>query len=533
MLRILWVCLVSTALLAPAAAQDPSGPLRHEVAKAADRATLPLQAVTADAVPCVEGMAGAFACNNVDLLSFLPLASIGDTLLNDIWGWTDPETGHEYALVGRQNGVSFVDVTDPVNPVYVGDLPKTAGTPTTIWRDIKVYEHFALVVADNAGDHGVQIFDLRQLRNVSDPPETFSESARYGGIRSAHNIVVNESAGFAYAVGSSSELCGPGLHMIDVRDPLNPSFAGCFAANGTGRHGTGYTHDAQCVMYEGPDPDYSGREVCMAANETALNIVDVTDKENPFEVARASYPNVQYAHQGWLTEDHRYLLMDDELDEVIGDTAGGAARTRTIVWDVIDLDDPQVDTLYLAQTTSIDHNQYVVDGRAFQANYTSGLRVLDVSNPSELNEIAFFDTYPEGDGIGFDGAWSVYPFFESGNVVVSSINEGLFVLRPTGAASVDVEPSSDVPVTFRLLPAYPNPFNPRTTIALDVDRPQHIRVSVYDVQGREVAELFSGFAAEPGRRAFTLDARGLASGVYVVRADGEAGRRTLTVTLQK
>jgi len=528
MLRFISACLLGLALLPSAAAQEISAP-QYGDAKAAEAGASPLEEIRGAPVPCEDGMADAYACLNVELLSFLPVDAIGGTALNDIWGWTDPETRREYALVGRRNGVAFVDVTDPIDPVFLGSLPATPGTPSTTWRDVKVYGHHAFVVADNAGDHGVQVFDLRRLRDVVQPPSTFSEAARYDGIGSAHNIVVNEASGFAYAVASTGGACGPGLHMIDVNDPLHPVFAGCFSATGTGRHGSGYTHDAQCVLYDGPDDDYAGREVCLAANETALNIVDVTHKDHPRDVARAAYPGVHYAHQGWLTEDHRYFLMDDELDEVNADTATATTRTRTIVWDVMDLDDPQVVSLHEGTTTSIDHNQYVAGDRVYQANYTSGLRVLDVSDPTDPKEIAFFDTYPADDSIRFAGAWSVYPYFESGSVIVSSINEGLFVLRP--AASPD--PPFDPPAAFRLLPAFPNPFDLQANITLEIDRPQHVRVDLYDLHGRHVAVLFSAYVPEPGRRTIVLDARRLASGAYIVRARGEGAARTTTITVQK
>src|SRR5690554_7849912 len=95
---------------------------------------------------------------------------------NDIWGWTDPLTGREYAPVGLSNGTSFVDVTDPSNPVYLGRLP--AHSENSLWRDIKVYADHAFVVSE-AWDHGMQIFDLTRLRDVANPPATFTADAHY------------------------------------------------------------------------------------------------------------------------------------------------------------------------------------------------------------------------------------------------------------------------------------------------------------------------------------------------------------------
>ena len=383
-------------------------------------------------IDCTDGAASAFGCNDVDLLSFLPVSALGGSRgvrLNDIWGWTDPQTGHEWALVGRIDGTAFVDVTDPYHPRYAGQLPKTPGARASAWRDIKVYRDHAFIVSDGAGEHGMQVFDLNQLRDVTGPPVTFEPTAFYDRIASAHNIVINEETGYAFSVGGSSggETCGGGLHMINIQDPEHPTFAGCFADPSTGRRKTGYSHDAQCVTYHGPDQDHAGREICFGANETALSIADVTDKEHPTALAMASYPNVGYTHQGWLTDDQRYFFMDDELDEI----AGNVTNTRTLIWDVSDLDDPVLVKEHMSENRSSDHNLYIRGNRMYQSNYVSGLRVLDISDVENPVEIGYFDTVPYGeDAPGFNGSWSNYPFFKSGIVVVTSVREGLFVVKP-------------------------------------------------------------------------------------------------------
>ena len=392
----------------------------------------PLAAVSGGQVECSGGEAAGFECKDVTLLSFVPVNTIGGTRgveLNDIWGWTDPETGKEYALVGRVDGTSFVDISDPENPVFVGDLPKTEGSPGAVWRDIKVYQDHAFIVADNSGAHGVQVFDLTRLRNVPDMPATFTEDAHYDRIHSAHNIVINEETGFAYTVGNGEggDTCGGGLHMIDIRDPKNPQFAGCFSDPNTGIQRTGYTHDAQCVLYRGPDEDYAGREICFGSNETALSIADVTDKANPVAISIAEYPNVAYTHQAWLTEDHRYILLDDEGDEI----SGLVDNTRTLIFDVTDLDDPVLLKEFLnPNSTAVDHNLYVKGDKVYQSNYVQGLRILDISDIENPEEVGFFDTVPYGDNNPrFDGSWSNYPYFESGTIVVTSGKEGLFLLK--------------------------------------------------------------------------------------------------------
>jgi choice-of-anchor B domain-containing protein len=391
--------------------------------------------------PCVDGTAGPFPCENVDLRSFLPLAEIGGGQLNDIWGWTDRRTGREYALVGKTSGTAFVDVTNARRPRYLGDLPSHQPVETifNVWRDIKVYRNHAYVVSEEPA-HGMQVFDLRRLRDAR-TPRTWTEDAHYSFVRdgttsflppstrilnppdNAHNIAINEESGFAYAIGTST--CGGGgPHMIDLREPKDPKFAGCVSEDG-------YTHDTQCVNYRGPDERFAGREICFNSNEDTVTIADVTDKDAPVQLSRTGYDTAAYTHQGWLTPDQRYLIVDDELDE---QEQGG--QTKTYIFDVGRLDAPSLIGVYNGQAESIDHNQYTLRDRSFQANYRSGLRILDTSRVAEgtLSEVGFFDVYPPDDAPEFNGAWSNYPYFGSGNVVVSGIEQGLFVVRPRGPA---------------------------------------------------------------------------------------------------
>ena len=342
---------------------------------------------------------------------------------NDVWGWADAQTGNEYALMGLTNGTAFVDVTDPDNPVFLGRLP--TNTVAAPWRDIKVYQDYAFIVADGAGAHGMQVFDLTRLRGVTSA-QTFTADAIYSQFANTHNLAINEATGYAYAVGTNT--CSEGLHIIDISTPLIPIMAGC--------HTDADVHDTQCVIYQGPDPDYAGREICFssASTNTAntlpinthhLGIADVTDKSAPVTIFERDYPQSGFAHQGWLTEDHRFFLLGDELDET---TFG--VPTRTLIFDLADLDAPTFVSTYQATTDSIDHNIYVLGNRVFQANYTSGVRVLefqDLSN-NEITEVAFLDTFPDSDIAEFDGVWSVYPYLPSGNIIASDISNGLFIL---------------------------------------------------------------------------------------------------------
>jgi len=437
-LCIVAILAVAVALTAPPAATPCSIPLhlRQLGGKltAADLALIAMGHNHGDQIAyhlaapahCVNGMADIFPCHDVDLLANVPFSEMGGGGGNDIWGWVDPVTGAEIAIVGRTNGTSFVDLSDPVAPVYLGNLPTRTGE--SVWRGVKVYADHVFVVSDYNGAHGMQVFDLTHLRSVGNPPETFTPDAVYDGFGRSHNIVMNEETGYAYATGSDS--CSGGLHMIDVRNPRQPSFVGCYAEDG-------YTHDAQCVVYRGPDTRYTGHEICFASNEDTVTVVDVTNKAQPVRLSRVGYEGYGYIHQGWLTEGQAYFIQDDELDEI-----NYGHNTRTYVWDVSNLRAIRLIGRHSAPGQAIDHNQFITGPYDYQAHYLRGLRVLRLDDlPSAtLVEAAYLDTYPEGDGNSFGGAWGTYPFFPSKIVLVNDMNRGLFVTRPL-VVSLDLEGS--------------------------------------------------------------------------------------------
>ena len=424
---LLAVALVASMLAfgAPAMAHDDGEPDDGKAAAVilgnlgimSPAATKPMSSVD-----CVNGMAGAFPCKRVDLESFLPLASLGGGTGNDIWGWTDPRTGREYALMGTSNGTSFVDVTNAEKPRVVGQMPTQSALLLPLWRDIKVYNNHAYVVSEH-DNHGMQVFDLRRLRNadVADAaPRVFRPDEVYNKFSSAHNVMINRDTGFAYAVGTDT--CRGGLHMVDINKPKNPSFAGCYSQDG-------YTHDVQCVTYHGPDDRFQGREICFASNEDTVTIVDVTNKQNPRMLSRTGYEEAAYTHQGSLTPNHRFFLFGDELDE----SGNTVEKTTTYIMNSGSLTDPARPIPFAHRTPSIDHNLYIDENHVYESNYTAGLRILEHDQRSlrngQLNEVAFFDVFPASDVDEFAGTWSNYEF-KSGTVVVSTLESGLFVLNP-------------------------------------------------------------------------------------------------------
>ena len=361
---------------------------------------------------CENGFAGVFPCNDYDLISNIDLTTFAASKGNDSWGWTSP-SGKEYVLMGLSNGTGFVDISTPSEPVYLGKLP--TNTTNSNWRDIKVYNNYAFVVSEAEG-HGMQVFDLMKLENVTSE-QVFAADAVYTEFGNAHNIVINEQSGYAYAVGTGTFEGGP--HFINIQNPLQPVAAGGYSMGS-------YSHDAQVVIYNGPDADHQGKEILIGSNTDELVLVDISDKNNPQEISTISYANVGYTHQGWFTENQQYFLLGDELDEV-----NFGFNSKTLIFDFTDLDNPQLHFEYVGPNGSIDHNGYVKGDFYYLANYTSGLRVIDLSNIGNqvMTEVGFFDSFPANNDPIFRGSWSVYPYFDSGNIVISDITGGMFIVK--------------------------------------------------------------------------------------------------------
>jgi choice-of-anchor B domain-containing protein len=396
--------------------------------------------------PCEGGKAGPFECENIDLLSFTSHTEFDSAGISDIWGWTDPADGGEYVMMGKTNGTAFFNITDPTAPLYLGEIPNPS-PDQQVWHDIKVYKDHAFIVSESE-THGMVVFDLTRLRGLgaSDGTVRFTPDATYELTSAAHNLEINTATGYAYIVGGNAGIVAPdqclsGLHMVNIQNPKNPVFAGCYSAEGgpgTAARVVGgpvqenspaaYVHDTTCVIYDGPDTEHHGKEICFNSAEDKVVIADVTNKLAPKTLGFTSYENIAYAHQGSLTADKAFLLVNDELDEL---RVEEVETTRTMVLDVRDLDAPTLHFVHEHETTAIDHNNYVHEGFVYQSNYSAGLRVLDVANVPDrsMTEVAFFDTYPSHTNPTFDGTWSNYPFFESGTVAVSGRQEGLFLVK--------------------------------------------------------------------------------------------------------
>ncbi|WP_430400447.1 choice-of-anchor B family protein [Flavobacterium sp.] len=457
---------------------------------------------------CSGGFAGSYPCNKIDLYSQLPAIQLGgvvSTECNDIWGWTDPMNGKEYAIIGLTSHTAFVDISVPTAPVYLGKLP--TASVSSIWRDIKVYSNHAYIVSE-ASAHGMQVFDLTRLRGVV-TPQTFTADFHYTGFGRCHNIAIDEVNGYAYAIGtrtyvpgSSGISNGGGPHIINIQTPASPVFVNEYNAQG-------YSHDAQIVVYNGPDTDHLGKQIYIGSNENKVVVVDVTNKLAPVLISNFTYTNTAYTHQGWLTEDHKYFILGDEVDE-----QSFGFNTKTVIVDMTDLDAPVLKWNYNGQTPAIDHNGYTKGNDFYLANYRAGLRIMDISNldSANMNEIGFFDTFPTSNSNQFNGAWSVYPYFASGSIIISDIERGLFVVKKNAILSNDSFSNLNISI-------YPNPSNGLVNITLDVPIE---KLDVFNVLGVKVKSINNLNSNE-----IQFSVNDLSSGIYILLVNDSVSQKLI------
>lgn len=476
-------------------------------------------------VDCVAGAAGPFLCDNVDLVDVVPTAAFGGAHGSDSWGWTDDggtpadsEDDTDYVIVTSGNGIGFFRLGQDGTAGYLGTLARSDTADRILWNDPKVVNDHAYITSEDDA-YGVQVVDMTRIAEleVQDPiagqVTIEADNVINDGLGGGHNMVAWEEIGVVGIVLGEDADCGGQLVLFDVNEtPADPQRLGCVDP---GLPGIGNVpldengnpnplaaarvapHDAHCVVYRGPDADYNGAggdgvlgneddvapsHICALFSQESggLILVDVSDITRDRTVAladggkggqvinRFTYDTMHYAHQGWFTEGHEFVLFNDELDESGaaalglggGDPLTSNAQTTTYWVDVSDLDvgikqtdpaaiygpNPILPTDFrvnedLVQkwsnpsTLAIDHNMYPVGNFLYQANYGAGLRVLEFSAESlrgpaadAFEEVAYFDTYPGPGPSEFYGAWNVYPFFGDDRVILSDFQAGLLVL---------------------------------------------------------------------------------------------------------
>ncbi|MEW6989980.1 choice-of-anchor B family protein [Colwelliaceae bacterium 6441] len=400
---------------------------------------------THSAQECINNLASSFDCTNIDLLGHMPLSqfSSSPTDANDIWGHVDLNTGNEFAIIGLNNGVSVVNISDPENPVEVG----TISGVDSVWRDIKVYQYFdrtlnlwrayAYATVDTRNQY-VTVIDLNNL------PNSITLAENNFSVGNAHNVYISNidhTLNIAQAdvtpslqlIGSNKS--GGAFHSYSLANPNTIKLTSSNSA------GDGYTHDGasliikddrkttDCAQSQGNCTvfiDFQGR---VSSSETdVIKLWNISEPANSQLLSEVTYTDIsqanQYVHSGWATEDNMFFFAHDEFDE------GRLGINTTVrIFSIEDLKNPQHISSWTGKTPAIDHNGFVRGNRYYMSTYMNGLTVLDISDPANPVDIGNFDTYTSSNSASYDGAWGVYPFLPSGNIIVSDITGGLFILK--------------------------------------------------------------------------------------------------------
>lgn len=302
------------------------------------------------------------------------------------WGYTAPD-GREYALLGVRTGTSIVDITDAPQLKEIAFIPSVKNT----WKEIKTYKNYAYVTTE--GDQGLQIIDL------SDLPRSAQLAVTSKVFKSAHNLYVDDEAGVLYATGGEAE----SVRIFSLADPLKPIQTAMMDS-------PNYVHDIFVRK---------GRAYLSEMFIGSFAIFEVSNISDPKLVKRQKVPNAGLVHNAWLTHDDRYLMTTEE-------TSGKTVK----FWDLENLNDIKMVSEYLGPS-KLAHNTHIKGNFAYISHYGSELRIVDVSDPLHPIEAASFDKNSL-DETEFVGAWGAYPYFKSGKVVISDIEDGLYVVQFEG-----------------------------------------------------------------------------------------------------
>jgi choice-of-anchor B domain-containing protein len=425
------------------------------------------------------GVRPVAAADSITLLGQIDLAP-GTTLNSDVWGWVDPVTSKEYAIVGEWNGSTayIVDVSDPTSPSITSTITSAFGFSF----DVKTWDHYLYTVDGNGSGQDGRIFDIA---NPALPVQV-------GTFLSAHNIFIDDN-GIMY-----NEVSGLTIFALNP-DPTNPDSLWSGGSEG---------HDATAI----------GNRLYDFHGSSGTFIYDITNPASPVLLGSITDPTVRYHHSGWPSADGNHLYINDEFAQ--------AATPDITVWDISNPASPfKVDEYN--DLSAIIHNTFRVGSFLFASYYTAGFKVFDISNPLAMQLVDEFDTSAFS-GEDFSGAWGCYPFAPSGNIYVSDMQNGLYIFSFSGTTPTAIP--KQVPPGFALNQNFPNPFNPTTTITYALESAGNVVLTIYDAAGHRIRTLLNGVQGA-GPQTVTWsgrDDRGhpVASGVYFYRL--EAGRASDT-----
>ncbi len=399
---------------------------------------------------------------------------------NDVWGYA--ANGREYAFLGSTLGVHVFDVTDPENTVLIDHVLGRFSGEGVIHRDYKTYAGHLYATCDQ-GASSLQIMDLQYLPDsihlVYDSDELFVR---------AHNIQIDTLNARLYTNGGTDH-----FSIYSIADPASPTLLlDCEADIPWWGNTVGYVHD--CFVRD---------NIVWCNDEDGMHVIDFTDINDPILLGSLTdYPGEGYNHSGWMNDAGTLYVMADE-------THGSPLKFV----DATDLSDLQVISTVTTglDPMSIVHNPFFTGDRVHVAYYQDGYWLWDATDPLQPVLIGFYDT-SVAPHENYHGAWGVYPYLPSGNILVSDMQTGLWILEVEDNTSIQDQQGA--------------PFLIRPTItsgAMDVIPLRSMKeanIEIRDASGRSVRSIGSV------RSALQLDLRDLRNGVYLISIESEGSRFT-------
>jgi choice-of-anchor B domain-containing protein len=431
----------------------------------------------------------------------IPGSSFYDNRYNEVWGHY--VNGREIGIIGSTQGTHFIDVTDPSSVEEVAFVAGKFQGTSVVHRDYKTFGNYIYAVCDE-GPSSLQIFD------VSDLPDTvytvYDSDALF--VR-AHNCWVDTSSQKFYLFAAGGGALGfTGLAVYDISEPLNPVFINKF--NSIGGFGFGHVHDG----FVRNDTAY------LNCGNDGFCVADFSNPASPTLLGTMTgYQGAGYNHAGWLSEDAQYYYLTDE-------THGSPVKTV----DVSDFADISVVDTYNAESvqSQIPHNPIVACDNLYVSYYYDGLQVYDISDPENVTRALYYDTYDAPDGTSYKGAWGVYPFLPSGNILVSDMQTGLYVFEGVGDGcnGLSVAVKNPAQNDFEI---YPQPASDFLIIAMNGSL-EGMHLQLVNSEGKTV--WFKANLPASDQVQLELPA-GLPNGLYILHLKGEKQMSTHKLLIQR
>lgn len=420
--------------------------------------------------------------SNMHLLKNLNQHGGGSNRYSALWGYTAPN-GREYAILGCYDGTAFIDITDSANIREVDFVPTPSTGSGNGWREMKFVGHYAYVVSELTNS-GIQIMDLQYL------PDSVRYVGKYvmPGHTTTHSVSTDGVYLYLNGVNTSFVPMG-GTAILSLANPEAPVKIGQWSSK--------YVHDSRIIN----DTIYAS---CINAGE--INIINATNKATPVTVKTFQTTPNPFTHNSARTVDRNFLYTTDETS-----TPNGKLK----IWNISNLNNVTFVRNWLPTniSTAIVHNVEIYGNLAVIAHYTAGIRVLNITDPQNPVEIAWYDTYPSNNSSNFAGCWGIY-MFPSGKIIASDMQTGLYVVKVTNLTSTGSN-GTNIPEKYSLSQNYPNPFNPTTKINFSLPKNSNVSLKIYNMIGKEVATAIND-RRDAGNYEFTMDAAtyGLSSGTY-------------------